>query len=211
MKINIGGIDIEIDDKVAQTVKSAHDNAVKTLTESVTSATKRATDAEGALVTQGEAMKKLGADHKTALDAEKAKQQTPEQITAMVSEISAVAADAVLVLPEFDAKGKTAGAIRIEVLTAVLAEDGAHKATVSKILGGVEPAKATDVRVLAAFDTVVATAGKADDGNEREREIADALIGAKKAGAAGKPQKLSGRALMVARSRGAVARDTQRQ
>lgn len=203
MKINIGGIDIELDDKVAQTVKSAHDNAIKAMTGEVATATKRATDAEAALKEQGEAMKKLATDHKAALEAEKAKQQTPEQITAMVSELAAVAADAAKVLPEFDAKGKTAGAIRVEVLSAILTEDGALKATVSKILGGVEPAKAGDVRVLAAFDTIVATAGTTDD-RESDRDVADALTGDKKTGAAAAPQKLSGRALMIARSRGQV-------
>lgn len=210
MKINIGGIDIELDDKVAQTVKSAHDTAVKTLTDGASAATKRATDAETALKDQGEAMKKLAVDQKTALDAAEAKVPKPEQITAMVVELAAVAADAARVLPEFDATGKTAGAIRVEVLTAVLAEDGALKASISKILGGVEPTKATDVRVLAAFDTVVATAGTSD-GGENEREIVDAIVGDKKVGAPGKPQKLSGRALMVARSRGKVAGDAQRQ
>lgn len=208
MKIDIGGISIDLDDKVAQTVKSAHDNAVKTLTESATAATKRATDAEAALKDQGEAMKKLAADHKVALDAEKAKVLTPEQEEARIEERSAVAADAKAVLPELDAKGKTAGAIRLEVLTAILAEDGALKTTVSKILGGAEPAKAGDVRVLAAFDTVVAT-GRTDDG-ESEREIADALTGDGKNKGGGKPQKLSGRALMVARSRGQVGQ-AQRQ
>lgn len=210
MKINIGGIDIDIDDKVAQTVKSAHDTAVKTLTASVETATKRAADAEGALTAQGEAMKAAATAHKTALDAATAKILTPEQQAALVGELSAVAADAAKVLPEFDAKGKTAGAIRVEVLTSILAEDGALKGTISKILGGVEPAKATDVRVLAAFDTVVATAGTTDDG-EHERELGDALAGDKKTGGAGKTQKLGGRALMIARSRGQVARDNARQ
>lgn len=209
MKIDIGGISIDIDDKVAQTVKSAHDTAVKTLTESATALTKRATDAEAALKDQGEAMKKLAADHKVALDAEKAKVLTPEQQAALVGELAAVAADAKTVLPEFDVKGKTAGAIRVEVLSAILAEDGALKATVSKILGGVEPAKAADVRVLAAFDTVVAT-GKPDVSDEDEREIADAITGDGKNKGGAKPQKLSGRALMVARSRGQVGQ-AQRQ
>jgi len=210
MKIDIGGVSIELDDKVAQTVKSAHDTAVKGLTASADAATKRATDAEAALKDQGEAMKKLAADHKVALDAERAKVLTPEQQATLVGELAAVASDAKAVLPEFDAKGKTAAAIRVDVLTSILAEDGALKGTVSKILGGVEPAKASDVRVLAAFDTVVATAGDRDDGAEHERELRDALAGDKK-NSGGKPQKLSGRALMVARSRGQVDRNTARQ
>jgi hypothetical protein len=210
MKINIGGIDIELDDKVAQTVKSAHDNAVKALTESAGAATKRATDAETALAAQGDAMKKLAADHKVALAAETAKILTPEQQAALVSEMTTVIADALSVLPEFDVKGKTAGAIRVEVLGAVLAEDGAMKGQLSKILGGVEPSKAGDARVLAAFDTVVALSGnRTDSGNDEE--IVNAFTGDKKNGGAAKPQKLSGRALMIARSRGQVGRDTQRQ
>lgn len=208
MKIDIGGISIELDDKVAQTVKSAHDNAVKTLTESVTSVTKRATDAETALAAQGEAMKKASADHKTALDAAEAKVLKPEAIAAMVSELATVTADAVSVLPEFDAKGKDAGVIRAEVLTGILAEDGQLKTLVSKMLGGTEPAKASDVLVRAAFDAVVSlgsTRTSADD----EDEIADAFTGDSKRNGGGKPQKLSGRALMIARSRGQVGRDAQ--
>lgn len=205
--INLGKFPITLDEKDALIVE-AH---IGDIAAAVVTATKRATDAEGALTAQGDAMKKLAADHKTALDAATAKILTPEQQAALVGELSAVAADAKAVLPEFDAKGKTAGAIRVEVLTSILAEDGALKTTVSKILGGVEPAKAGDVRVLAAFDTVVATAGTTDDGGESEREIADALTGDKKTGAAGKTQKLSGRALMIARSRGQVARDNRAQ
>lgn len=204
MKINVAGIDLTLDDKDAAIVQKA----IGELTVARDGATKRATDAETALSAQGEAMKKLAADHKVALDAEKAKVLTADQVAAMVSEVAAVTADAVSVLPEFDAKGKTAGAIRVEVLSAILAEDGALKSTVSKILGGVEPAKAGDVRVLAAFDTVVATASTTD--GEHESEIADALVGdAKRGAASGKPQKLSGRALMVARSRGQVGQQSQ--
>jgi len=203
--ITLGKFPITLDEKDALIVET-HVGDIATARDA---ATKRATDAEAALKEQGEAMKTLAADHKVALDAEKAKVLTPEQQAALVGELTAVAADAKAVLPEFDAKGKSAGAIRVEVLTAILAEDGALKTTVSKILGGVEPAKAGDVRVLAAFDTVVATAGT-DDGDS-EREVADALIGDGKRGApTGKPQKLSGRALMVARSRGQVGQ-AQRQ
>jgi hypothetical protein len=209
MKINVGGIDIELDDKVAQTVKSAHDTAVKTLTESVTTITKRATDAETALAAQGDAMKKLAADHKVALEAAEAKVLKPEAVAAMVSELAAVAKDAESVISEFDAAGKTAGAIRVEVLTSLIAEDGQLKTLASKILGGTEPAKASDVLVRAAFDAVVSIGGTGDDSAD-ESVIADAFTGdSKKNGSGGKPQKLSGRALMIARSRGQVGRDAQ--
>jgi uncharacterized protein len=205
MKINVGGIDLELNDKDGAIVQ----REIGVLTAARDAATTRATEAEAATAAQGEAMKQLAADHKVALDAEKAKVLTADQVAAMVSETAAVTADAVAVLPEFDAKGKTAGAIRVEVLTAILAEDGALKTTVSKILGGVEPAKAGDVRVLAAFDTVVATASTSD-GGENEREIADAFTGDSKGGPAnGKPQKLSGRALMIARQRGQVVQQAK--
>lgn len=203
--ITLGKFPITLDEKDALIVESH----IGDIAAARDGATKRATDAEGALAAQGEAMKKLAADHKVAIDAEKAKVLTPEQQAALIGELSAVAADAKAVLPEFDANGKTAGAIRVEVLTEILAEDGALKGTVSKILGGVEPAKASDVRVLAAFDTVVATAGDRGEGADYERELGDALAGDKKNGGA-KPQKLSGRALMVARSRGQVDRNTAR-
>jgi uncharacterized protein len=199
MKITVSGIDLTLDDKDAAIVKKALDDG----TAAVSAATKRAADAETALAAQGEAMKKLATDHKLALDAEKAKQTTPEQLAALVSETAAVAADALTVLPEFVAKGKSPDAIRVEVLASVLAEDGVLKGQITKILGGVEPAKAGEARVLAAFDTVVALTGSRVD-PEQEDEIISAFTGDKKTGSGGKPQKLSGRALMIARSRGAV-------
>lgn len=200
MKITVSGIDLTLDDKDAAIVKKALDDGEKALV----TATKRATDAESALTAQGEAMKTAATAHRAALDAEKAKQTTPEQLAALVSETAAVAADALSVLPEFVAKGKSPDAMRVEVLASVLAEDGALKGQISKILGGVEPAKAGDARVLAAFDTVVALSGNRIDAGD-EDEIVSAFTGDRKGGAGSKPQKLSGRALMIARSRGAVA------
>jgi uncharacterized protein len=200
MKITVSGIDLTLDDKDAAIVKKALDDG----TAALTAATKRATDAETALAAQGEAMKNLATDHKAALDAEKAKQATPEQFAALVSETAATAADALSVIPDFVAKGKSPDAMRVEVLTSVLAEDGALKGQISKILGGTEPAKAGDVRVKAAFDTVVALSGSTVDSGA-EDEIVTAFTGDKKTGAGAKTQKLSGRALMIARSRGAVA------
>ncbi len=201
--ITLGKFPITLDEKDALIVE----NHVASAADAATAATKRATDAEAALAAQGEALKKLAADHKVALDAEKAKQTTPEQLAALVSETAAVAADAIAVIPAVDVKGKTPGAIRVEVLTSVLAEDGALKGQISKILGGVEPAKAGEARVLAAFDTVVALSGNRVDAGD-EDEIVSAFTGDKKTGAgAGGSKKLSGRALMIARSRGQVGRD----
>jgi hypothetical protein len=203
--ITLGKFPITLDEKDALIVE-AH---VGDVAAAATAATKRATDAESALAAQGDAMKTLATDHAKAIAAEKAKQTTPEQLAALVSETATVTADALAVLPEFDAKGKSPAAIRVEVLSAVLAEDGALKAQVSKILGGVDPAKAGDARVMAAFDTVVALSGtKSDSGNEDE--IVAAFTGDKKNGTGGK-QKLMGRALMIARSRGQVGKSTQAQ
>jgi len=198
--ITLGKFPITLDEKDALIVE----NHVASATDAVTAATKRAADAETALAAQGEALKKLAADHKAAIEAEKAKQTTPEQLAALVSETAAVAADAVSVIPDFVAKGKTPDAMRVEVLASVLAEDGVLKTQISKILGGVEPSKAGDARVLAAFDTVVALSGSRVDAGD-EDEIVSAFTGDKKGGSGAKTQKLSGRALMIARSRGAVA------
>jgi hypothetical protein len=206
MKIKIGKFEVTIADENTGAIVQG---AIAERDEAITAATKRATDAETALKDQGEAMKTLAADHAKAIAAEKAKQTTPEQLAALVSETATVTADALAVLPEFDAKGKSPAAIRVEVLSAILAEDGALKAQVSKILGGAEPAKAGDARVMAAFDTVVALSGTGiDSGNEDE--IVAAFTGDKKNGTGGK-QKLMGRALMVARSRGQVGKSTQAQ
>lgn len=205
--ITLGKFTITLDEKDAAIVE----NHVGDVVTARDAATKRATDAESALTAQGEAMKTAAAAHKTALDAAEAKVLKPEQIAAMVAELTTVTADAVSVLPEFDAKGKDAGAIRVEVLSALIAEDGQFKTLLKKMLGGAEPTKASDVLVRAAFDAVVALGGTAADGGATEGDIADAIIGDKKNGTAGKTQKLSGRALMIARSRGQVARDNRAQ
>jgi uncharacterized protein len=174
MKIKVSGIDIELNDKDAAIVQ----REIGDLTTARDGALKRATDAEGALTTQGEAMKKMGSDHKTALDAAEAKALKPEQVQAMVAELASVIGDAKGLLPEIVTDGKTAGDIRVEVLTAI-AKDEKLKDLAAKLLRGSEPAKASDVLVHAAFDAVVAVGGRAatGTGSEYERRVKDALSG----------------------------------
>ena len=179
MKIKVGGIDIELNDKDAALVQrelgdiaAARDNA-----------TKRAADAETALAAQGEAMKKLATDSAKELADAKAQILTPEQRKAEVTELVKVTADAKLVAPDFATDGKTAVDIRIGVLDHVLAGDEDRKPVVAAMLGGTEPARADAAIVRGAFDAVVAlrgTTGAAD--GSYERTLRDA-IGGKKNGA----------------------------
>lgn len=206
MKINVGGIDIELNDKDAAIVQ----REIGALTTARDGAAKRATDAETALAAQGEAMKKLATDHAGKVAELEGKILKPEQLDGMLSELATVTADARSVLPEIEIKGKNAHAIRVEALTAVVAGDDALKTLAGKILGGAEPAKAADVLVRAAFDAVVASSGAVGGDAEYQREVADALTGDRRGGAAGAgKQKVSGRALMIARSRGQITAERQ--
>lgn len=160
--------------------------AMKTATDASTVATKRATDAEAALATEKTASAKLVTDHtaevaalkaqiptaeqKAALDtvaktasdhaAEitrlKALVPTAEKIEKLAVDYHQVVSDAVSVIPTFDAKGKSAPAIRTEVLATVIAANDGLKRVVDKALAGVEPAKASEDVVRIAFDSVVA-------------------------------------------------------
>ena len=202
--LTLGKFKITLDEKDADIVE-AHVEGVATARDA---AVKRATDAEGALAAQGEAMKKLAADHKLALDAAESKAVKPEQVQALVTELSAVARDAGKLLPEFVTDGKSAMDIRIGVLSEVIAKDETLKVLATKLLRGSDPTKANDVLVTAAFDAVIAVGGGVSvgggRGTEYERIVKDALGGGDERRTT-TTQKLSGRALMIARSRGQVA------
>jgi hypothetical protein len=177
MKIKIGKFEIPVADENTGAIITGE---LAARDEALTAVTKRATDAEAALTAQSEAMKKLAADHAAEKAALEAKVLKPEQVQALVAETAAVIGDAKRVAPEFVTDGKTAAQIRAGVLDGVIAgKDDKLKALASKLLGGVEPAKASDVRLTAAFDTVVAVAGDAagGTGSEYETRVKDALSG----------------------------------
>jgi hypothetical protein len=128
--------------------------------------------AEKALADMGEAGKKLAADHaKTVADLE-AKQVKPEMIEALATERAGVVADSALLFKDLVVKGKTVPQIRHDVLTQVIAKDGAPKTLALAILGGVALDKADGAIVRAAFDAVVAAHGRtapaAGGGNSSE-------------------------------------------
>lgn len=213
MKVN--GIDITLDHTNAQIVQSALDENAKTIA-TMTSArdaeVKRANDAEAALKTLGEQMKQLATDHKTATDGLKAQILTPEQQATMAADYAMVLSDAKLVIADAKIEGTPSIAqIRTLILDAVLSKDATDeklKGIATKMLGGEEPAKASEVRAKAAFDAVVAFRGALPDddgaGSEYRRSVADALTGGDKK--TGDAPELGGRLLMIARERGLVAR-----
>jgi hypothetical protein len=174
-KITVDGIDITLEETNAALVEkalAAKDTAIATQT-------KRATDAEGALSAQGEAMKKLAADHSAKVAELEAKIKTPEQQKAELAELVKVTADAKAIAPDFAADGLSAEEIRIGVLSHVVAKDEARKVVVQAMLGGTEPAKASPAVVRGAFDAALALGGSTEvvDGSY-ERQVRDALSGA---------------------------------
>lgn len=184
MKITVGGIEIDLKDEHAALVKKDLADAAA----AVTTATKRATDAETALAAQGEAMKKLATDHAAEVTGLKAQIETPEQKKATLAELVKVTGDAKLVAPEIATDGKSASDIRVATLDHVLAKDEARKPVVAAMLGGVEPAKADAAIVRGAFDAVVAlrgTGGAPAGDPEYQRQLRDA-ISDRKNGQAGK-------------------------
>lgn len=187
MKITVGGIDLDLNDKDAAIVKKAQDDATK----EIAAATKRATDAETALAAQGEAMKKLAADHEKTVADLNAKILTPEQRKAEVAELTKVSADAKLIAPDFATDGKTASDIRVGVLEHVLTKDEAKKPVVAAMLGGAEPSKAAEAVVKGAFDAAVALRGTSAStpvtDTDYDRKFRAAL-GGKDGGASGQPR-----------------------
>jgi hypothetical protein len=121
----------------------------------------RAETAEKALVTMGEAGKKLALDHAEKVKELEGKIVKPEAIEALAAERSRVVGDALRIVKDLKPEGKTVPQIRIEVLTSALAADGAPKTLATAILGGLALDKAPEVLTRAAFDAVVAAHGTA--------------------------------------------------
>lgn len=93
------------------------------------------------------------------LAATKALVPTLEQLDAAVAERTKLAADARSIMGEtFEIAGKTNAAIRTEVLTAIVAADGARKTVAVAALAGVEPAKADAAASKLAFDVAISVA-----------------------------------------------------
>jgi hypothetical protein len=174
-KITVDGIDITLEETNAALVEkalAAKDTAIATQT-------KRATDAEGALGAQGEAMKKLAADHSAKVAELEAKIKTPEQQKAELAELVKVTGDAKAIAPEFVVDGLTAEEIRVGVVAHVIAKDEARKGVVVAILGGSDPAKLSSAIVRGAFDAALALkSGSAVGDSAYEQQVNDALSGA---------------------------------
>jgi uncharacterized protein len=171
----------------ATTAESARDVAIAGETKAKDEAAKAAAAAE-------EAKTKLVADHAAAIVAKdkeiadlKAKQITDAQIEALAAERAKVVADALVLVPEFKAEGKTLHAIRSEVLGVVVTKDEAAKAVITAALDGVELAKADETTVRKTFAIVMArpktgagdgagagsAGGKSEEDKRRDAEMAN--------------------------------------
>lgn len=151
----------------------------KEATDGLATATSRLAAVETALAEDKAKGLKLVTDHTAEIAALKAQIPSATQIETLAAERSKVVTDALVLVHEFDAKGKTVPAIRAEVLTAVIAADGAGKAIALAVLGGAEPAKAVEGVARAAFDAVVAAHGPAsvDDAAAVDAATSRALAG----------------------------------
>jgi hypothetical protein len=165
----------------------------------------RADAAEGKLSTAEAAKRATDA----ALDEAKKKLDgIPALVELAAIERTSVVGDAMILVKDFDSKGKTVPAIRLEVLGAIMANDEELKPIVTAGLGAVALDKAPAEVVTATFSTTAAIAKRlrgtgdasANDADVRARDAA--LAGGGSAGAgetstsapqkAGKPPRFTG-------------------
>ncbi len=161
-KIVIDGISLELEDTHASLVEKIVGDAkgaAKTATDAVAFAEKRATDAETALAEERGKAVKVAADHAAKIAELEGKILQPEAVEALVAERAKVVGDAVVLVPDFTAVGKSVPAIRVEVLTTVMAKDERLKGIATAVLGGAELAKAPEGVVKAAFDAIRVASG----------------------------------------------------
>jgi len=180
--IVIDGVSLEMDPTQASLVEKIVGDAkriAKEAADGLVAAQGKLTAAETALAEEKAKGIKLVADHAKETADLKAQIPTAAQIEALAAERSKVVTDALVLVPGFDAKGKTVPAIRAEVLTSVIAADGAGKAIALAVLGGAEPTKAVEGVARAAFDAVVAAHGpvSADDASAVDAATSRALAG----------------------------------
>lgn len=199
--IVLDGFTLELEGTQASIVKKLVGDAQAATSAAVTErdkATAQATAADAALKLATDAHTKAVADAASKLVEAEAKILKPEQITALVTELSAVARDAALIAPDLNPDGKTAHAVRVEALTAIVGSDDGAKKVATAILGGAELAKADEKIVKSVFDGVIAVHGAVIGGDpDREKRIADALVGDGKGG--GKARAPSARELFIYR------------
>jgi hypothetical protein len=198
--IVIDGISLELEATQASLVEKIVGDAVKATKvaqDAVLAAEKRATDAETAQATAAAATAKLVTDHAAVVADLTNKILKPEQIEALAAERSKVVGDAARLVEGYKPEGKSVQAIRAEVLTSIIANDEALKPIATAMLGGLDPAKAPELILSAAFAGVaaarVADTGRTSAGDEA---MARALAGDSQAADS---QKLTGRALMMYR------------
>ena len=184
VKIVLDGITLELEQTQASLVEKIDRDAkaaAKTAQDAATADKARADAADKALADEKAKTAKLVEDHAKALAESKAKEVTPAQIEALAAERSQVCADALVLVPDFDTKGKTVAAIRADVLAAVIAADATVKPIVLAILGKdkdgkeIEPGKASEADAKKAFDAIVAQRPEVVDGSILDPEVARAL------------------------------------
>lgn len=208
--IVIDGISLEMESVQADLVNKLVGDAKA----AVVTATAAVTAADGRAVTAEKALDLATKAHTVALDAANAKvkelegkQVTQAQIEAMSAERTSVVGDALKLMPELKAEGKTVHAIRVEALTHAIASDEKLKSVATACLGDTAPDKADEQIARLAFKVVVAQAGTtAGDASqiaadaEMRAATGRAMAGAGDGGGAGGEPKLVGRDLMIARA-----------
>lgn len=180
--IVIDDVSLEMDATQASLVEKIVGDAkriAKEAGDALATAQTKLTAAETALAEEKAKGIKLVADHAKEVTDLRAQIPSTAQIEALASERAKVVTDALVLVPEFKAEGKTVPAIRAEVLTSVIAADSAGKAIALAVLGGAEPAKAAEGVARAAFDAVVAAHGPAsvDDAAAVDAATSRALAG----------------------------------
>lgn len=135
----------------------------------------------------------------------KASVLTAAQIEDQVALRVATVGDALKLLPDYDAKGKTSKQVHQEVLTKLTGEDAATKAVVDAILGGKVLGDASDDSLATAFRAIAASkpsAAATQGVNGADTAMAAALTGRKDATqvvAGDAVTTLTGRALFIER------------
>jgi len=202
-KLVLDGLAVEVEDNAATVIEKVIGDAAKATKaaqDAATTAGQALATAQAELAAERTKNAKLVADHAAALAAETAKIPTAAQIQVLATELSAVVGDAAKLAPAVKADGKSAHAVRSEVLAAIVA-DGASKVrpVALAVLAGVDAAKAEPASVKAAFDACVAAGGTVAAVTTDAAAI-DALNGRLLSGAsaAKTAPKLSGRELAMA-------------
>lgn len=171
----------DVDDKIGDSVQDALDRHDKALMDCMAAhdTVKTERDVLSAKVDEMKAKsdqaatdaKKSAGDAAVEIEKLRAQIVTPEQQLARDEARAKLIGDAKTILGDgFDSKGKTEAQIRVAALDHVMATEGPAKNVAKAVLGGTEPAKASDKDATTALDAVIGLGGTAAvHGNDAAR------------------------------------------